>query len=444
MEELFQDHSISSPVDCYRLKSKDFSQRSGGQILLRNRGGFVNALKDYFGDTYRFKSYRFGVPGCWDDPQSIIDWREDFESENPDFSGPEDYYKIRKIQIPMGLRRKATKNSPSCVVKEILFPEYEFDDTLFSPVPDGTWKIAENRIKALRRVGEIEGFENEKHWYSLTQKIMNKHKLGGLMNHWYYANGKWIQDIPKELYPDYDFLPWLFENGAPPDFWSDITNIRSYMKWLDGELKLRSWYDLRVDHLLENRGSGLISIKRYAKKLSLLVVDAFPEQKFDPLKFRQRGQMGENGLSRLQEEVTRAVQSFFTGHKTLHEKTGNPEDRIILINHKHDEHLFSNDGDSNRRSRMESDIWVMNALPEIHMSIETHGDQHRRMPPKWSGKMTPEEATEAQQQRDAEKRITFDKAKYIVIEIWGHEWIQAKRNPIYVHELIKRALQERS
>jgi hypothetical protein len=443
--KLLKDHDVQTPSDCYKLRAKDFRNRKRGPAILQKYGGFVSALQHYYGEEYRVRTYRFAANGCWDNPQSIIDWKEDFESENQDFSKPQDYYKIKKKQIPVGLRRRATKNSPSCVVKELLFSDYEFDDTLFSIVPDGTWKIAENRIKALRRMGEIEGFEIENDWYGLTQKTMNKHRLGGLLNHWYYANGKRIQDVPKELYPEYDFLPWLFDSGAPPDFWNDITNIIWYMKWLDGELKLDSWYNLRVDHLLENHGSGLISIKRYANRLSLLVVDAFPEQNFDPLKFRQRGQMGETGLSRLQEEVTRAVQSFFTEHQTLHEETENHDDRIILINHKHEEHRFSsNEGKAGRRSRMESDIWVRNGKPGVHVSIETHGNQHHKMPKHWVEEgLTQEEATKRLKKRDIEKEREFKKAGYIVIVIWEDEWKDHNRKPEYIHQILASELEKR-
>ena len=444
MKKLLKDYDIQNPSECYKLTRKDFTTRTGGNTILQKYGGFVNALQLYFGDEYRIRRNRFGK---FDTPQTIIDWREDFEEDNPEFKCPEDYYKIKKEQIPMAIRRKASKNSPSCVVKELLFPDYEFDDTLFSRVPDGTWNIAENRIKALRRMGEIEGFETEKKWYGLTQKIMYKHRLGGLLNHWYYANNKWIQDVPKELYPEYDFLPWRFDSGAPPNFWNEITNIIWYMKWLDGELKLDSWYNLRVDHLLEKHGSGLISIKRYANRLSLLVVDAFPEQKFDPLKFRQRGQMGETGLSRLQEEVTRAVQSFFTEHQTLHEEAENHDERIILINHRHNEHLYPEElSDGTRRSKMESDIWVRNALPGIHLSVEAQGDQHRkdRYPKHWiRNGLSPEEASDHQQLLDSLKREEYKQAGYIVIEIWEDDWKDQNRDPKYIHRILTSELRKR-
>jgi very-short-patch-repair endonuclease len=66
------------------------------------------------------------------------------------------------------------------------------------------------------------------------------------------------------------------------------------------------------------------------------------------------------------------------------------------------------------------------------------------MPPQWSGEMTPEEATARQQLRDEEKRVAFNDAGYIVIEIWEHEWIKASRNPSYVYELIKQAIRKRT
>ena len=445
MREMLDDHGVRNPADCYTLSAQDFRNRSGGPMLLHEYGGFIDALQHYYGEEYRIRRYRFGTNGCWNDPHAVSDWIEDFQSENSDFSSPDDYYRIRKSHLPQALLKRAG-NSPSRVVREILFPEYEFDVTLFDTVPDGTWDVLENRIRALHRVGIFFEFETAEDWLFLTQKGMRDAGLGGLAK-WYSSDGRSIQDAPRELFPDFEYLPWLFESGVPPGFWEDIENIQTYMRWLGNELgyeSMEDWYDIRVDHYTENYGGGLVSIERYANQVSLLVVDAFPEYDFDPVRFRQRGQLDESGLSRLQEEVTRAAEAFFVNHITGHEELPySSEDRIILINHKHENHRFSKDGESNRRSRMESDIWVRNALPEIHMSIETHGDQHRRMPPQWSGEMTSEEATEMQQKRDDEKRIAFNVAGYIVIEIWEHEWIQAGRNPSHVHELIEHALQER-
>jgi len=446
MREMLEHHGIQNPINCYKLSAADFRNRKGGPMLLQQYGSFIDALQHYYGEEYRIRRYRFGSNGCWNDPHAVSDWIEDFQSENPDFSSPADYYRIRKEDLPMGLRRRAG-NSPSRVAKEILFPEYEFDDTLFDTVPIGTWNILENRVNALQRAGEILGFEEAQDWLRLKQQRMRDAGLGGLAK-WYSSDGRSLQNAPRELFPEFEYLPWLFESGVPPGFWEDIENIRSYMRWLGNELgyeSMEDWYAIRVDHFKENGGGGLISIERYAYQLSLLVVDAFPEHDFDPVRFRQRGQMGDSGLSRLQEEVTRAVEEYFSNHITGHEELPySSEERIILINHKHEDHLFSNDGESNRRSRMESDIWIRNALLGIHMSIETHGDQHRRMPPQWSGEMTPEEATARQQLRDEEKRVAFNDAGYIVIEIWEHEWIKARRNPSYVYELIKQSIRKRT
>ena len=47
------------------------------------------------------------------------------------------------------------------------------------------------------------------------------------------------------------------------------------------------------------------------------------------------------------------------------------------------------------------------------------------------------------QLRDEEKRVAFNDAGYIVIEIWEHDWIKAGRKPSYVYELIKQAIKKR-
>ena len=47
-------------------------------------------------------------------------------------------------------------------------------------------------------------------------------------------------------YPDYDWLPWKFEQ-CPRNYWNDIKNVRKFMEWAATQLnvqELSDWYNI--------------------------------------------------------------------------------------------------------------------------------------------------------------------------------------------------------
>ncbi len=48
-------------------------------------------------------------------------------------------------------------------------------------------------------------------------------------------------------YPNYDWLPWKFEERLPVGFWNDIKNQLNFMDWVATELQYKEkedWYKL--------------------------------------------------------------------------------------------------------------------------------------------------------------------------------------------------------
>ena len=68
--------------------------------------------------------------------------------------------------------------------------------------------------------------------------------------------------ILESMFPEHEWLPWKFENGAK-HFWSDIKNQQRFMEWAGKELKIKElsdWYNVSVQVLkntvkmLKNKG----------------------------------------------------------------------------------------------------------------------------------------------------------------------------------------------
>ena len=60
--------------------------------------------------------------------------------------------------------------------------------------------------------------------------------------------GPSISVILSKLYPEYNWLPWKFENG-PKNFWGDVKNQRKFMEWAGKELKIKEmsdWYNVTI------------------------------------------------------------------------------------------------------------------------------------------------------------------------------------------------------
>ena len=53
-----------------------------------------------------------------------------------------------------------------------------------------------------------------------------------------------LQSILQDLYPNYNWLPWKFEN-CPRNFWKDIQNQRKFLDWVGNQLNIKEmsdWY----------------------------------------------------------------------------------------------------------------------------------------------------------------------------------------------------------
>ena len=53
-------------------------------------------------------------------------------------------------------------------------------------------------------------------------------------------------EVLSEAYPEYDWLPWKFEQ-CPKNYWNDSKNVRKFMEWAGKELivkEMSDWYNV--------------------------------------------------------------------------------------------------------------------------------------------------------------------------------------------------------
>ena len=160
-----------------------------------------------------------------------------------------------------------------------------------------------------------------------------------------------INDIPKLLYPDYDFKDWMFKKTTNK-FWSDTDNIVKYLKWLAIVLNFKEesdWYDLTQEMLNNNYGTTLYL------KYDICDIPKFLYPDYEYLK-------EEFYKNTKQYQLFKYIQSLYPDEIVLY------NNRNTILNHRTNRYL-------------ELDIYI----PSKKLAFEYNGIQHYEPKECWGG-----------------------------------------------------------
>lgn len=175
-------------------------------------------------------------------------------------------------------------NDPKVAVRE-LFPDKIWYPWLFRRAGNGFWKKQENRIQYLKWLEARLGFSTPEDWYKITRSDYDNNSGSGLLVHAYAST---ISEPPMELYPEFEWKPWLFKI-TPRRFFSDTKNRRQFLDWVGEELNhssLESWYK-RTKYDVSSKQGGSLVENFYKGSLSKMLADVYPEFDWDVSKFVQ-------------------------------------------------------------------------------------------------------------------------------------------------------------
>ena len=147
----------------------------------------------------------------------------------------------------------------------------------------GFLKRKENRLAYLRWLELRLGYKKPSDWYAVTRKDFdNNYGSGLLVNHY-----KYFRRAVEELYPDYDFLPWMF--GHQRNTWNDPEVRSKYVRWLAKPEQLNicspcDWYAVRQDELMEKSLYGGFW-RQFNNSIADCLSDALPELNLRRWKF---------------------------------------------------------------------------------------------------------------------------------------------------------------
>jgi len=127
------------------------------------------------------------------------------------------------------------------------------------------------------------GYTSPEDWYQITRKNFNENKGGGLIVHGYSSH---LLRAPMELYPEYDWKPWLCK-VTPRTFFTEIENRKRFLDWIaeqEGFESMESWYMMKRSDFELYTGGAVIN-NYYGGSPRKAICDIYPEYDWKPWKF---------------------------------------------------------------------------------------------------------------------------------------------------------------
>jgi hypothetical protein len=138
------------------------------------------------------------------------------------------------------------------------FPEYNWHDWLFERVSKTFWRRRENCQNYMSWLGEQLGFKKPEDWYRVTVKDFKRHHGISMLKS--YSSGGSILSAITDVFPDYPWIPWLF-NRIPAGYYNDRANRLRYLRWLGNRLGFKQpedWYQLKQRDFHRNCGEYFV------------------------------------------------------------------------------------------------------------------------------------------------------------------------------------------
>jgi hypothetical protein len=222
--------------------------------------------------------------------QDIINRKDCFEwlVKKLNYNNPDDYYKLKqqvfidnRVGKLVGYYQDSTLNLLKDLFPHIIWLPWKFEQVSKS----FDWLNKDNAKLWLEWFAKEHNYTIMEDWYKITQNEIKKYDGAGLL--WHY-NGSHLSML-SDNYPEYTWLPWLFEGAAPNNYWNDPLNVKQYLEWLSNKIDCKSesdWYSKSWQDIYDNNGASLRSkYNSFEDLLSIL----YPSYTFDTSRFKVAG-----------------------------------------------------------------------------------------------------------------------------------------------------------
>jgi hypothetical protein len=244
--------------DWYALTKFDFVAHHGASLIQFGHKP-IDLVRELH-PRQRWNAWLFKqvCQGFWADKSARVDYLQ-WLGKQLSYKCTEDWLQVTREAFAShggaALFDEHYRGDPAIAARE-LFPEREWFPWEFNQVPVGFWKEATNCRAYLEWVAGRMQFKTMDDWYRIRRADFRVHRGNGFIKRF-----KMPYLGLRFAYPDYDWLPWRFEN-VPVGFWHDESNRRWYLAWLGQQLQLPTadqWQRLSAEQLRTHKGGGLIA-----------------------------------------------------------------------------------------------------------------------------------------------------------------------------------------
>ncbi len=202
MDWLAKELGITSPEGWYHVTNRDFATHKGGAFLLWYQSTISRAIMHHYPD-FPWQEWLFDKTpkGFWrtmENRRRYMNWL----GEKLGITDREQWYHVtrREFQKYHGIQfLKLYDGSPPAAIQDC-FPDYPWQEWLFSRVPAGFWKKAENRKRYMVWLGKKLGLRKPKDWLSVNKRTFYQNHGSGLV-----VSLSSYYDLLKECVPEIDW-----------------------------------------------------------------------------------------------------------------------------------------------------------------------------------------------------------------------------------------------
>ena len=276
--------------DWYKITGNDYKENHGSGLL-----------SNYYDDSCPYKlltslypeyewlfwKFTSAPKNSWDSKENQLKYMT-WLGEQLGYKTKEDWYKITQKDIEnnygSALLSKYYNHSYSQLLTS-LYPEYEWLFWKFTVAPNNSWDSKENQLKYMAWLGEQLGYTTMDDWYKVFNNDFHTNYGCGLISK--YNNSPYQLLI--SVFPEHNWLFWKF-GQAPSGSWNSNENQLKYIYWLGetlGYTTMEDWYDITVNDVFYNYGSGLLT-RHYNGSPYQLLSSVYPNYKWERSKFRKQ------------------------------------------------------------------------------------------------------------------------------------------------------------
>jgi hypothetical protein len=100
------------------------------------------------------------------------------------------------------------------------------------------WKNRRNCELYMQWLANISNIETPENWYNIKEDLFLENDGSKLLE----CHNNLISNVLKDLYPEYDWLPWRFDDH-PETLWDDIKMVRKFFDWMKNCMQLKDDID---------------------------------------------------------------------------------------------------------------------------------------------------------------------------------------------------------